>query len=83
MNQATPKTLTGAIENGLTEAFPRSTLTFTPLGTASSVIKNHVLDFLRQKFGAAYLEMDDANNKDEATAILKKLAVELGVDKRG
>lgn len=73
--KGTPATLRQAIENGANEATDHRDL--------ASTIEAHVLDFLRQKFGAAYLLADELDG-DAATASLnavRTLAIKLGVEK--
>lgn len=68
----TPKTLHEAIENGKAEAGE-----IAP--NSSGAIEAHVLDFLRQKFGAAYLTLAD---NPQALAAGEALAIRIGVDRR-
>lgn len=101
MAKGTPKTLTQAIDNGLIEACLLSAEMKSYLLQLSGdaliefaaktkqmqllTIENHVLDFMRQKFGAAFLETDlwfmDYTEKEPA-GILRDLAESIGVVKK-
>lgn len=73
MNTGTPKTLSDAIGNGIFADHP-------PHRRIRDILADHVLDFLRQKFGAAYLRMDDTTSREEAMDVLRTLARDIGVD---
>jgi len=65
----TPKTLEDAIGNGLVEGH----LT----GMFNAAVKKHVVDFMRQKFGAAYLRMEEPGVNP--MSVLEQLAFDTGV----
>jgi hypothetical protein len=97
----TPKTLQEAINNGLMAACQLSSETKATLNELSGkelqeaagrlkasqieTVERHVLDFFRQKFGVAYLEIDhwfeDRTYKDPA-GIIRELAESTGVAKK-
>lgn len=79
-NKGTPKSLVESISNGLEGA----ETVFMSKGEADGLaaeVKEHVLDYLRQKFGVAYLEMPNVSNHEQAMSVLKHLAVNLGVER--
>lgn len=67
----TPRTLREAIENGSTAKVSDD---------AVISIESHVLDFLRQGFGALYIELDDVLDY-RALRKVRALAKRLGVEK--
>lgn len=97
-NNGTPKELKQAIMNGLMQAtttvrIAANVHTETEMKEAARVaqlrqleiIENHVLDFFRQKFGVAYLDIaqwaEDRTYKDPA-GIIRELAESTGVSKK-
>lgn len=75
--QGTPSSLNGAIWNGMI-----SVATVFPQGgrELADAIEQHVLDYLRQKFGAAYLMMDELDG-EIGLVILRELATQIGVER--
>lgn len=69
----TPTTLTRALANGLAES--QGVGSVTP--EAVLALKNHVRDFLAQKFAIAYLE-----NEGECLDAIQELAQAIGIEVR-
>ncbi len=92
----TPTTLVQAIMNGLLESTKAGQLakaySAEPAFTQHKqlqIIESHILDFLRQKFGTAYLMAENfpaiaevAKSQDFAMVILEDLAAQIGVTKK-
>lgn len=72
-NQGTPTSIFQAIQNGIEHAGAQPAPTQV---LAATIIEAHVLDFLRQKFGAAYLRADSGL----CLSVMRELAMVLGVE---
>ncbi len=88
MRNGTPKNLKQAIENGLSACHERAGGTLHYPISLHADIEKHVLDFLRQKFSVAYLDMgtfqkfaasEHGYGNSRPMTILEHLATSLGV----
>lgn len=64
MNNGTPKTLQEAIRNGMS---------IGPLRELDQSIKNHVRDFMSQKFCIALAKSETIRNREEASKMIEDL----------
>lgn len=79
MTGGTPKNLHEAIKNGINE--PSAGIETDDV--IASLIEQHVLDYLRQQFGVAYLALSENPEDEPAFAAVQALAQGIGVDTKG
>jgi hypothetical protein len=79
----TPETLRQAIQNGIEQGIILACESKTSPPKAADVIERHVLDFLRQKFGALYLIIE-AGPITAQTVMdrLRETARQIGIERR-
>lgn len=73
-----PRTLREAIQNGITEGVGRAAN--HEILKMNEVVERHVLEYLRQGFGALYLELDDTLDY-RALAKTRALARRFGIER--
>ena len=79
----TPETLRQAIQNGIEQGIILACESRSSPPKAADVIERHVLDFLRQKFGALYLLIEAKPlTMQTALELIRETARQIGVERR-